>query len=306
VRPALVERVLKSARQLDYPKRLPELHRGITRIEVLMARPDLTFTARLSASFERMAASLDPSIVVHRTFVDEGDPRAIAAHINSTKLRRSALIIELPDHPLVTEAVHKVASAGLPVVQTVTGLQGLNAPFVGIDNEAAGRMAGLLMSGMVRKPGHVVAMCHSGHYRVHRDRVRGFSQFLAGPRAAHLSFHQAAFTYDDAQVAAHVAAGLLASVPDLVGIYSAGGDYDPLCALLKQTGRAGGICLIGHELNDQSKQALEEGTMAAIIDQAPETQARRALDLVLHRLGLLKQAVDHSPIRFITITPECL
>jgi LacI family transcriptional regulator len=44
--------------------------------------------------------------------------------------------------------------------------------------------------------------------------------------------------------------------------------------------------------------------MGAVIDQAPEAQARRALDMMLSRLGVLEAAVDNQPIRFITITAE--
>ena len=35
VRPATAERVLAAARALDYPRRLPEVHRGLLRIEVI-------------------------------------------------------------------------------------------------------------------------------------------------------------------------------------------------------------------------------------------------------------------------------
>jgi LacI family transcriptional regulator len=39
VRPATTERVLAAARALDYPRRLPEVHRGLLRIEVIIVRP---------------------------------------------------------------------------------------------------------------------------------------------------------------------------------------------------------------------------------------------------------------------------
>ena len=76
VRPETVEKVIAAARRLDYPKRLPELHKGVLRVEVLLARPELHFIARLSRAFERIAATLDTSIMVHRTFVDEDKPEA--------------------------------------------------------------------------------------------------------------------------------------------------------------------------------------------------------------------------------------
>ena len=44
--------------------------------------------------------------------------------------------------------------------------------------------------------------------------------------------------------------------------------------------------------------------MSLVMDQAPEAQARRAIDLTLKRLGLLEMEVDPTPIRFITVTAE--
>jgi LacI family transcriptional regulator len=306
VRPEMVEKVLAAARALDYPKRLPDRHRGVTRIEILMLRPELTFTVRLSRAFERIAATLDPSISVHRTFLDENKPEAIAERILNPKMRRSALIVALPQHPNIQRALSHVQHSGLPVTQITTRMEGLTIDYVGIDNQAAGRMAGLLMSGMKRETGRVVAMCHSQIYGVHRDRVRGFSEFMQRDAASHLSFHKAAFMHDDETEMADVVSQLLRELPDLVGLYCAGGDYGRLCHVLRRARKSRNICLIGHELTEQSSAALKDGTISAIIDQAPETQARRALDITLHKIGLLETEVDLSPIRFVTITAENL
>ena len=304
VSPETVERVLAAARKLDYPKRLPEVHRGVTRIEVLMLRPELSFINRLSKAFERIAANLHPSISVHRTFLNESDPASIAKRIADPAARRSALLVVLPHHPAIRDAVAEVQRRGVPVVQVMTQLEDLNLAYVGIDNQAAGRMAGLLMAGMQTNPGTVVALCHSQNYGVHRDRVRGFSDYMSRPQAAHLKLQQIAFMNDEEMEIAKVVSGLMRTIPDLNGIYCAGGDYGPLCEHLRKHQSANKICIIGHELTDQSASALKDGTLSAIIDQAPETQARRALDLALFKLGLLETEVDTAPIRFVTITAE--
>ncbi len=306
VRPALVERVIAAARQLDHPKRLPEAHRGVTRIEVLLPRPELSFIQRLSRSFERIAASLDSSIAVHRTFINEMDPISIAELISRPAMRRSALIVALPDHPAVCAALAAEHAKGLPIVQLVSPIGDIAGSYVGIDNCAAGRMAGLLMAGMQGRPGTVVGLCHSQIYAVHRDRMQGFSAAMAKSRASHLFFDHVAFTHDSDKEAAGIVSNLLRSIPDLVGVYSAGGDYGPLCEMLRRRSSHGDICLIGHELAPQSDAALRDGTMTAIIDQAPETQARRALDTALNKLRLMQTDVDSSPIRFITITVDNL
>ena len=304
VRPGTVEKVIAAARRLDYPKRLPELHKGVLRVEVLMARPELHFIARLSRAFERIAATLDTSIMVHRTFVDEDKPAATAEHIARAGMRRSALIVALPQHPAIVDALNQAKTSGLPIVQVMTRMEGVDAEFVGVDNRAAGRMAGLLLRGMQERAGTVVALCHSQIYAVHRERMRGFSDYMLRQGDGRLKFKQISFMRDDARELASVMADLLRTTPDLVGAYFAGGDYGFLFDMLRKHPKRNDLCLIGHELTDLTAAALKDGSMAAVIDQAPETQARRALDLVLHRLGLLKQQVDLSPIRFVTITRE--
>ena len=110
VRPATAEKVIAAARALDYPRRLPDVHRGLLRIEVILVRPETTFFRRLALAFERVGATLDPSVKVHRTFMEEGDPRAVAAHIASTETRRAGLILAVPDHPEIRKAVAAAAA----------------------------------------------------------------------------------------------------------------------------------------------------------------------------------------------------
>lgn len=306
VSPETVEKVLAAARKLDYPKRFPEAHRGVTRIEVLMLRPELSFINRLSKAFERIAANLHPSILVHRTFLNESDPASIAKRIADPAARRSALLVVLPQHQAIRDALVEVQRRGIPVVQVMTRLEDLSVSYVGIDNQAAGRMAGLLLAGLQTSSGTVVALCHSQIYGVHRERVRGFSDYMSRPQAAHLKLQQIAFMNDDEMEIPKVVSGLMRTIPDLNGIYCAGGDYGPLCEHLRRDKSPNRICVIGHELTAQSTAALKDGTIAAIIDQAPETQARRALDMALYRLGLLETEVDTSPIRFVTVTAENL
>ena len=87
VRPVTAEKVVAAARALDYPRRLPDVHRGLLRIEVILVRPETAFFRRLSRAFERIGATLDPSVKVHRTFMEEGDPRG---HRRAHRLDRDA------------------------------------------------------------------------------------------------------------------------------------------------------------------------------------------------------------------------
>jgi LacI family transcriptional regulator len=303
VRPATAAKVIAAARALDYPRRLPEVHRGLLRIDVILVRPETTFFRRLSSAFERINATLDPSVRLHRTFMDEAEPQAIAARIASTETRRAGLILAAPDHPAIRQAVAAAAAVGLPIVHVITRAAEAAGDLVSIDNYAAGRTAALLLSRMQARSGTVIALCHP-IYQVHRERLRGFSDFLADNPRDGLAFGWIGFGRDEARRCGDLLHQALEAWPDLVGLYNAGAGNAALADVLRRHPRGRQVFFVGHELTERTAAALREGVMSVVLDQAPEAQARRAIDLVLKRIGLLDVELDTAPIRFITVTAE--
>ncbi len=64
------------------------------------------------------------------------------------------------------------------------------------------------------------------------------------------------------------------------------------------------IFWVGHELTDRKKRYLQSGLLDICLDQAPETQARRSIDLILRKLGIIQAEVATDPVRFMTITAQ--
>jgi LacI family transcriptional regulator len=308
VGPETAQKVLMAARRLGYDRRLPAPYHGILRIEVMMVRPDTPFFSRLNDAFKSISATIDPSIVIHRTFLDEKDPAGVARHIANAPFHRSGLIIVAPDHPDVRTRLREAQAAGAAVVQIVSRIVGdHDVPFIGIDNYAAGRTAAFYMANMLQaRPGTLVALCHSSVYPVHKDRVRGFSDYLSEhPNPAHL-FALVMFGMDDRLRSADVFQAALKTRPDIIGIYNAGGANAGIAAVLERHNRAKAIMWIGHELTDNSRRWLKSGLMDIVLDQAPEVQSRRAIDTVLSSIGFLDAEISSEPVRFFTITAENL
>jgi LacI family transcriptional regulator len=304
VRPELVEKVIVAARTLNYPRKLPDAHRGLLRIDVLMVRPETTFYRRLSDAFKRIAATLDPLVMVHRSFTEEMNPEEIARRILSPDPARAGLILAVPSNPLISAALETIAGHGTPVIHVVTRSSESRGEFVGIDNYAAGRTAALFVARMARQTGPVIAVCHP-IYRVHRDRIRGFSDyFLENPGP--FSFEWLGFGRDEELYSAELLSFALQMYPGLAGLYNAGGANSALIQVLQRHPRGRDIFFVGHELTEYTRAALHDGTMDVVLDQAPEAQARRALDLILRRIGFTDIEPDPSSIRFITITKEGL
>ncbi|WP_238365710.1 LacI family DNA-binding transcriptional regulator [Mesobacterium pallidum] len=303
VRAETVEKVLLAARKLDWPGRLPDRHQGIIRIEVILVRPDSSFFARLAAAFRRISATLDPAVQIHLTFLDEDDPEAIVRRIENPNSHRSGLVIATPGSARIRQALTRAQGDGLPIVQVVTrNIAG--SDFVGIDNRAVGRMAGRMVSRLNWAEGRVIALCHSQVYQVHRDRIAGFSEyFRANPRAG-LHFDHVLFGRDEADTSAAQVAEALRTWPDIVALYNCGGGNRGVLRALETSGRD--VFFVGHELTEVTERALARGTADVIFDQLPEAQARRATDLLLHKIGLTAEALDNPPIRFTTLTADAL
>jgi LacI family transcriptional regulator len=305
VRPQTAERVLLAARKLGYDRQLPERYRGLIRLEVILMRPETPFFARLNDAFAGIAATLDRNIVLHRTFLEEKDPLGVARHIANPGFRRSGLIVVAPDHPEVRARLRATKDAGVMVVHMVSRIDGVGDPFIGIDNYAAGRTAAFHMTHMLQpRSGSVLALCHSGAYHAHRERVRGFSDYLSEHANSAYVFPLVMFGLDDRQRSAEVFEDAARTYPDIIGIYNAGGANSGIAAVLERTKRVKSVVWIGHELTDSSCRWLKCGLMDIVLDQAPEVQARRAVDLVLHRLGFLDLEISLEPVRFLTITSE--
>jgi LacI family transcriptional regulator len=307
VGPETAERIALAARKLGYDRRLPKRHYGVVRIEAILMRPDTPFFSRLNQAFARIAATLDPSLAIHRTFLDELDPNGLARHIAKPGFRRSGLIIAAPDRPEVKAALREAKAAGVAVVHIVSRMGEGDEAFVGIDNYAAGRSAAYYMTHMLKADrGRLVALCHSGVYDVHRERIRGFSDYLETRGDPAHSFAIVMFGLDDRLRSAEIFEEALRQYPDIVGIYNAGGANSGVAEVLERRGLGQAVMWIGHELTENTRRWLETGLMNIVFDQAPETQARRAVDIVLRRVGFLDQEVSSEPVPFLTITSENL
>lgn len=301
VRQHTVEKVILAARTLDWPGRIPEQHRGIIRLEVILIQADTKFYKRMAKAFRRIASSLDQSIQVHLTFLQENDPKSIADYIENPRVRRSGLIISSPTHLAILDVLEKMQKQGLPIIQLVNK-NIAEVEYVGVDHQALGRMAAMMVSRLGAASGTIVAICHSQIHEAHKQRLRGFSRYIEENPVTGLKFKQVYFGYDEHVESARCVNEALQNWPDLSALYNAGGANGPILKELERSKRE--IFFVGHELTQDTREALKSGIADVILDQVPEAQARRSIDLLLYKVGLLEEKVDNPPIDFITYTAE--
>ena len=113
------------------------------------------------------------------------------------------------------------------------------AAFVGVDNRAAGRLAGYILRRFLgaERPAQVAMFAGSLSYRAHEEREMGFRRLLA-EEAPHLRIVELREMRDDPARAYREACALLDAYPELAGIYNIGGGNAGIARALKERGRA--------------------------------------------------------------------
>jgi LacI family transcriptional regulator len=303
VSPETARRVIEAARQLKWPRGLPAPYRRGLRLDVLLARPDTPFFQRLNEAFTNAANTLDRSVMVQRSFVDES-AAALAERILSTNCQ--AVVAYGEEHPAVIDAITAVTARGIPVVALVSDIPtSPRLTYVGIDHYSAGRTAAFFMEAMARAAGPVLVLCHSLRYRAHAQRVGGFRDRIID-HGTGLNVAAVLEGHDDRSLSTELLLDAIHRFPDVVGVYNAGGANRAVEAALKSTELAGRATFIGHELNVHTRRMLSEGTMTLTIDQNPELQARRAINILLHRFGYVEEILGSQHVPFVVYGPENL
>ncbi|MFG6413335.1 LacI family DNA-binding transcriptional regulator [Roseateles sp. DC23W] len=229
---------------------------------------------------------------------DAFSPAAASAAVRRLRGQYDAVVLMLQDHPLVREAVERMAFDGTSVVTLVSDIAArARSHFVGIDNRAAGRTAGALLGrfvGACRGPVGIVMGSHS--LQDHAQRLHGFQHAMAAEHPQ-LQLLPPLECKDRPEAAQPLAAALLAQQPRLVGLYSIGAGNDGIHQALKTSGAAGRLAWVCHELTPHTRAALLDGSASAVIGQSAMQEARAACRLALARLTRQRELADVEPIR---------
>lgn len=225
-------------------------------------------------------------------------PAAASAAVRRLRGQYDAVVLMLEDHPLVREAVERMAGDGTCVITLVSDIQArARNHFVGIDNHAAGRTAAALLArSLTGRNGPVGVVMGSQTLHDHAARLRGFRELMAAEHPQ-LELLPPLACQDRPESARPLVAQLLAERPDLAGLYSIGAGNDGIHAALRNSGAAGRVAWVCHELTPHTRAALLDGTASAVIGQSAAQEAKLACGLALARLRRQRNVADAAPIR---------
>lgn len=203
------------------------------------------------------------------------DPEALAEVLSGLEGKSQGIGVIGVDHPAVREAIRNVARSGVPVLTLVSDISNVaTAGYVGIDNRTAGRLAGHLLGRFVgKRTGSVALFAGALAYRGHEEREMGFRHVLQ-ERYPGLTIAVHREIQDDPTRAYAEAKAVLSELPDLVGLYNIGAGNRGVGQALSESGRAGDIVFVGHDLSEHTRRLLLSGVMDVAIDQNPEALAR--------------------------------
>jgi LacI family transcriptional regulator len=178
ISPANRYRVLQAARDLGYlPSEgmVPLPHRP-AHLEFYLPSGANSFMRDLAKGLTDFATSLP--LVASCTVVGVGGlgPGAMASALQGVAARTSGVGIVAGDHPRTQAAIRDLTEAGIRVVTIASDLpETARAAYVGVDNLAAGRTAGLMVGLMLGSRSRTVALfLGSRSFHGHRERERGF------------------------------------------------------------------------------------------------------------------------------------
>ena len=236
-----------------------------------------TFMAML-ASHLRQQAALFAAVDVRVRIVSGFGPDELASALHNLAGHSGGVGVIAVDHPTVREGIGDLVRAGTPLLTLVSDISNVaTIGYVGIDNRMAGRLAGYLLGRFVgRAEGGVALFAGALAYRGHEEREMGFRHVLR-ERFPNLRITVHREIQEDSARAYAETCSVLETCPDLVGLYNIGAGNRGIGAALRDSGRAGTVAFIGHDLSEHTRRLLLTGTMDAVLDQNPAEEARQAI-----------------------------
>ncbi|MDR7146061.1 LacI family DNA-binding transcriptional regulator [Rhizobium sp. BE258] len=283
VRHVTREKVENAIREIGYVRDVAaaNLAKGRTYSFVfILPASDNSFMHGLTAEIrDAVARSPIERTQIRTVEVPAFDPDALVKALQALGAERPAgIALVATDAPEVVAAVDALVRDGIPVVTLVSDLTGsLRHHYAGVDNIAAGRTAARLLGRFVGgAKGEIAVLAGSMLVRDHRERLEGFAALMAQEFPG-LSILPVIEGRDDPEMAHMLVSDALSKNDRIVGIYSLGAGNRGLIKALKAKGAGRQVTVVAHELTPNTRAALLDGTIDAILNQDAGHEVRSAI-----------------------------
>jgi ribose transport system substrate-binding protein len=180
-----------------------------------------------------------------------------------------AIVMAATDATALVDTIKKASTAGIPVVTIDSGVASdIPVSLIATDNEKGAAMAAEHLAGLIGKKGEVGLVPFIQGAATSDARERGFKQGLT--KSPNVKLAATLYSKSQSDEAIRVTEDMLTSHPDLAGIFAANEPGAIGCAqVLEAKGKAGKVKLVAFDAAPTEIQALERGTIQALVVQNP-------------------------------------
>lgn len=184
----------------------------------------------------------------------------------------NGIAVLAPDLPPIKLAINELVRAGVHLVTLFSDVAGsMRETYIGADNRAAGRTAGLLLARMARPGGRDTLLLASQATRLSAEIERrvGFAQVLE-ERFPHLRMVRVPDLPADTDGARRALSEYLAGDIDparVAGIYNVGSGGAGVARAIARSGLAPDVGAIAHDLTDEHRTLLTAGELSYLLHQ---------------------------------------
>lgn len=312
VRQKTISAVNDAISRLGYVRNVAAANLARQRIyRFLFVLPDVQsqFVLALRAAIEEAARGpLAESCEIMIVTAPLRDPHALVTAVDEFRTAPlDGCAIMAHETPDVRDLIIRLRAEGTAVVSLVTDQpQAPRDHFVGIDNEAAGRTAGVLLGRFVgQTQGKVAVVVSSMQARDMVERRLGFDRVMA-ERFPNLHVLPSIEGHDDRDLTVQIVASCLASHEGVVAIYVAGAGTRGVIEALRTANQTGKLVVVAHELTPHNRLALMDGSIDAVIAQDVGHLARSALRVLRAKTDRLRIDVGQEQINITVLLRENL
>ncbi len=248
------------------------------RFGFLLLQSSRTYYKLLAATIEAAAArNADAEIEPLIIFVEDLSPQNVAAKLLELGRTCQALAVVAAVHPLVMQAVEQLRQQGIPVFGLVSQLSAAgNVNYVGVDNWKEGRTAAWAIANVCKSPGKIGIFVGNHRFRCQEMNEVGFRSYFR-EFAPDFTLLEPLSTFETSAVSEELTEKLLAEHPDLAGLFVAGGGISGVINALRASGKAGRIVTVGHQLMENTRLGLLDGTLTMILHLPMESMVSHLL-----------------------------
>lgn len=310
VSPRAREQVAEAAVRLGYP--LPASLREITTGDLPKLELGFVLHKRGQAFYQQFAEEIraackarrDVRITPRISFSPSQAPDDFIQEIRAAANDCQAVAATAVNHPSVTRLAEELSRGGAPVFSLLSDFAGPSGGgYFGLDNMRVGRLAGWMMATRLKSAAKVAVFVGGSRWHGQAVREAGFRSALR-EYAPGVDVFDTSVNLETRQLTHEATLDLLTRVPDLAGIYVAGGGMEGAISALRESRPADRLTLIVNELTPESRRGLADRYVTMVIATPLEKLCAGLIDrmvsVILRPEGKYSDPARAEPLLYLT------